>query len=104
MGSQREKMQKKRNVGVSCSNSVSRIINTGLEDECHPSSRTMYSVHEAPKPHALSTLVQWEVTVMIAIFQTFTDHTPSSETKSQRCIHWTGNKAYFGLISSDQQA
>lgn len=48
MGSQREKMQKKRNVGVSCSNRVSRIINTGLEDACDPSSRTMYLVHETP--------------------------------------------------------
>lgn len=58
MGSQREKMQKKRNVGVSCSNSVSGIINTGVEDECDPGSRAMYPVHEAPEPNPLSTLVQ----------------------------------------------
>lgn len=55
-----------------------------------PDLGLMYSVpeqHEAPEPHALSSLVQREVAVTIAIFQPFTDHTPSSESKSQRCIH-----------------
>lgn len=48
---------------------------------------SMPKQHKAPEPHALSSLVQRGVAITIAIFQTFTDHIPSSESKSQRCIH-----------------
>lgn len=48
---------------------------------------SMPEQHEAPEPHALSSLVQRGVAFTIAIFQTFTDHVSSSESKSQRCIH-----------------
>lgn len=100
-------MQYKRNVCVSCSNS-GRPSNKQWPGgrDCEASAK-IYSpdawVEWGPWAK-LSLSGQWEGSFTIAIFQTYTDCTPSSEGNSQHCDYCTGSKTHFGLISKDQHS
>lgn len=100
-------MQYKRNVCVSCSNS-GRPSNKQWPGgrDCEASAK-IYSpdawVEWGPWAK-LSLSGQWEGSFTIAIFQTYTDCTPSSEGNSQHCDYYTGSKTHFGLISKDQHS